>query len=155
MDGMDESYLDCYDHWSIGHAKSSPNQPNFLAKLNLSKTLLNPQPRPKGDIKSTLEAARQRRLAMEQRNSKEVEQVVMVVAVVMEVAVVMVIMVIMVMMVVMVAVVIIMAVASRPWKPWWLWWMILLTMMVAANKKKYFVRKLRRCRLETYYWWNR
>ena len=33
------------------------------------------QPRPKGDIKSTLEAARQRRLAMEQRSSKEVEQV--------------------------------------------------------------------------------
>jgi len=31
-------------------------------------------PRPKGDIKSTLEAARQRRLAMEQRSSKEVEQ---------------------------------------------------------------------------------
>ena len=54
------------------------NQPNFQAKLNLSKTLLNPQPRPKGDIKSTLEAARQRRLAMEQRNSKEVEQVVIV-----------------------------------------------------------------------------
>jgi len=50
------------------------NQPNFLAKLTPSKTLLNPQPRPKGDIKSTLEAARQRRLAMEQRNSKEVEQ---------------------------------------------------------------------------------
>ena len=58
------------------------NQPNFLAKLNRSKTLLNPQPRPKGDIKSTLEAARQRRLAMEQRNSKEVEQVVMVMMVV-------------------------------------------------------------------------
>ena len=33
------------------------------------------QPRPKGDIKSTLEAARQRRLAMEQRSSKEIEQV--------------------------------------------------------------------------------
>ena len=58
------------------------NQPNFLAKLNPSKTLLNPQPRPKGDIKSTLEAARQRRLAMEQRNSKEVEQVVIVMMVV-------------------------------------------------------------------------
>ena len=26
---------------------------------------------------------------------------------------------------------------------------------VAANKMKIFVRKLRRCRLETYYWWNR
>ena len=88
MDGMDESYLDCYDHWSIGHAKSSPNQPNFLAKLNRSKTLLNPQPRPKGDIKSTLEAARQRRLAMEQRNSREVEQVVIVMMVVMVVMVV-------------------------------------------------------------------
>ena len=59
------------------------NQPNFLAKLNPCKTLLNPQPRPKGDIKSTLEAARQRRLAMEQRNSKEVEQVVIVMMVVM------------------------------------------------------------------------
>ena len=73
------------------------NQPNFQAKLNLSKTLLNPQPRPKGDIKSTLEAARQRRLAMEQRNSKEVEQVVIVMMVV--------------------AVVIMMVVASRLWKP--------------------------------------
>ena len=62
------------------------NQPNFQAKLNLSKTLLNPQPRPKGDIKSTLEAARQRRLAMEQRNSKEVEQVAVVIMVVMVVA---------------------------------------------------------------------
>ena len=66
----------------------------ILAKLNPSKTLLNPQPRQKGDIKSTLEAARQRRLAMEQRNSREVEQVVMVVAVV-----------------------IMMVVVSRPWKP--------------------------------------
>ena len=113
MDGMDESYLDCYDHWSIGHAKSSPNQPNFLAKLNPTKPLLNPQPRPKGDIKSTLEAARQRRLAMEQRNSKEVEQVVIVMMVV--ALVIMMVMVIMVVMVV--AVVIMMVVASRPWKP--------------------------------------
>ena len=110
------------------------NQPNFLAKLNPSKTLLNPQPRPKGDIKSTLEAARQRRLAMEQRNSREVEQVVIV------------------MMVVMVVMVVIMMVATMETM------MVLVddvANFVAANKMKIFVRKLRRCRLETYYWWNR
>jgi len=38
------------------------------------KKAMPASPRPKGDIKSTLEAARQRRLAMEQRSSKEVEQ---------------------------------------------------------------------------------
>ena len=47
----------------------------FLILIIVDNQLDHAQPRPKGDIKSTLEAARQRRLAMEQRSSKEVELV--------------------------------------------------------------------------------